>query len=229
MFETHEEAFIQSFFCSDPGLLEWRFVTQRFTSEWFYISQHYIEVDTQCVAKRMLLIDDINEFKALVSTKSVDSWVDEVFLVTPKSINGIRPWSVDLLLEIREYEPDPNFLNRNYIYKVDGSSPYFHSTELDGYWENLEFDVLYRNTTCPQLKPSQTHWAFSEDQTARIEQIILAGIELFYGNYLEGVRWATTKVNDLGYRCPLEMVDPEGFCQVIGFIERLKRESNKKF
>lgn len=222
MFETHEEAIIQSVFCSDPGLLEWRFVTQRFNREWFYIEQHYIEIGTQDVAKRMLLIDDINEFKELIRAKTRDSWVEEVFLVTPKSINGSESWSTDLLLEIREFEPDPELVNRNYIYEVDGPPRLYHSSEVDGCWENLEPLVIYRSASHHQSNSIQFHWAFSEDQSIRAEQIIIAGIELCGGNHEEGVRWVTTKVKGLDGRRPLEMLSPEDFCRVIDFIAHLQ-------
>lgn len=224
MFETHVEALMESFFCSDPNLLEWRFVTQRFSREWFYIEQHYIEADSQDVAKRMLMIDDINEFKALMRAKTKNTWVQAVFLVTPKSINGSKGWSVDLLLEMREFEPDPEFVNRYYSYEVDGPPQHYYSNELDGHWENLESTMIYKDDSC-SLENIQSHWALSEDQSTRAELIILAGIELCGGNYVEGVKWVTSRVRGLGERRPLEMLLPEEFCQVIDFIGRLEQGS----
>ena len=78
MFETHEEALVTSEFYSEEVLLEWRFVSQRFNSEWFYICQHFFQKGSEEVAKRMLLIDDINEFKALI--KALDFSLESCIL-----------------------------------------------------------------------------------------------------------------------------------------------------
>lgn len=144
MFETHEEALVTSEFYSEEVLLEWRFVTQRFNSEWFYICQHFFQKGSEEVAKRMLLIDDINEFKALIRASNEMSWVEDVFLVTPGTVNGTGSWSIDLLIEIKEVAPDLNFVNRNYIYEVGGQVGRYYSTEIDGVWECLKSTTIYK-------------------------------------------------------------------------------------
>lgn len=225
MFETHEEALLTSEFYSEEVLLEWRFVSQRFNSEWFYICQNFVQKGSEEVARRMLLVDDINEFKSLIRASNEMSWVEDVFLVTPGTVNGTGSWSIDLLIELKEVTPDPNFVNRNYIYEVDGQVGRYYSTEIDGVWESSKSTTIYNQKKIHNLNPTRIHWALSDDDGFRMAQILLAGISLHEGDYVEGAKWLTSKVWGLGGMRPIEMVDPVGFCRLIDFIGKLEHGS----
>jgi len=225
MFETHKEAIVTSGFYSEDGLLEWRFVTQRFHSEWFYICQHFVQTGSKEVAKRMLLIDDINEFKLLIGANSKRSWVEEVFLVSPSDVNGSTSWSIEPLIEVKEVTPDPGFSNRNYIYEVGGETGQYYSIERDGVWENLKSATIYKQEKIDNSNSISVHWALSDDDSLRVAQILLAGINLFGGDYVEGSKWLTSKVWGLDGLRPIEMVDPASFCRLLDFIGRLEHGS----
>lgn len=146
MFETHAKAIAPSIFDYDKGLLELDFVSQRFHAEWFYINQH-IRTDDGELSSRMLLIDDINEFKALLSARTEAAWVRDVYLVTPGTINKTGTWAIDLLVEVKEISPSPTLANRNFIYKTNNSTHHYFSTEANGTWENLPFKIIYKRNT----------------------------------------------------------------------------------
>ncbi|WP_426178745.1 hypothetical protein [Pseudomonas sp. TWRC1-2] len=143
MFETHAKDITPSPFDYDEGLLELAVVRQRFHAEWFYVAQH-IRSDEGELSSNMLLIDDINEFKALVSEPTTSSWIRDIYLVTPAAVNKAGVWMIDLLLEMKEVTPSPTLVNRNFIYKVNNAAGYYFSTRVDGNWEGLPSKTLYR-------------------------------------------------------------------------------------
>ncbi|EPJ2807299.1 hypothetical protein ACTHGN_000286 [Pseudomonas putida] len=146
MFETHAKAIAPSTFDYDKGLLELDFVSQRFHAEWFYITQH-IRTDDGELSSRMLLIDDISEFKALLSARTKAAWVKDIYLVTPGTINKTGTWAIDSLLEVKEISPSPMLANRNFIYKIKNTTDHYFSTDVDGTWENLPFKIIYKRNT----------------------------------------------------------------------------------
>lgn len=143
MFETHARAIAPSPFDCDEGLLELAIVRQRFHAEWFYVTQH-IRTDEGELSSHMLLIDDINELKALLSDPITSSWIRDIYLVTPAAVNKTGAWMIDLLLEMKEVTPCPTLVNRNFIYKVNNTAGYYFSTRVDGKWEDLPSKILYR-------------------------------------------------------------------------------------
>lgn len=143
MFETHVKAIAPSKFDYDKGLLELDFVSQRFHAEWFYVNQHMRKDDGE-LASRMLLIDDVNEFKSLLKARTETTWVKDIFLVTPGPINKTGTWAVDLLIEVREIAPSPKLASRSFIYRTNNTTGVYYSTDPNGIWENLPFKVIYK-------------------------------------------------------------------------------------
>lgn len=146
MLETHADAIIPSLFDSGDGLLEWRFVTQRFHAEWFYINQCFFSRDGDLLS-RMLMIDDFNELESLLQASGKFSWVEDIYIVTPAKINQTGTWAIDLLLEMRVITPDPNLVDRNFIYRVNNSAESYFSIEVDGDWEMLPAQIVYQRAS----------------------------------------------------------------------------------
>lgn len=142
MFETHAKAITPSPLDSDKGFLELDFVSQRFHAEWFYVSQHIRTNDGE-TSNRMLLIDDVDEFKSLLIARTQSAWIKEIYLVTPAGINKTGAWAIDLLLEVREMVSRSNSYNKCYIYKVDGTAEYYLSAGVDEKWQELPSRIIY--------------------------------------------------------------------------------------
>lgn len=225
MFETHKETRITSSSLTDSTMEEWRFVTQSFAGAWFYVTQYFRPEGTGEPAKRMLLVDDPSEFEGLISARSKDMWVEEVFLVTPRSVNGSDRWSIDPLIEVRKVGPYADSLTPNFIYEVDCPLRRYYSNRVDGQWENLESSVIYKRASTKQWQPPRPNLTLSEDSSYRVAQIMLAGIGLCGGDHGAGVKWLTTRVHGLGGKRPIEMVEPEEFNRLMDFIGRIEHGS----
>lgn len=143
MFETHIKAVTPSPFDYDKGLLGLDFVSQRFHAEWFYVDQHIRTVEGK-LSNRMLLIDDITEFKGLLSARTKSAWIRDIYLVTPGAINNLGTWAINLLLEVKEVALCPKQSNKALIYKVENAVGYYCSEFLGSDWECLPSKVIYK-------------------------------------------------------------------------------------
>lgn len=144
MFETHARAVRESPFDSDKGLLALDFVSQRFHAEWFYISQG-IKLAPGETSSRMLMIDDPHELKAFLNARTTGAWVEEIYLVTPGSVNKTGSWAINLLLEIREVSSGSDVSSGGFIYRTDSREGKCFSKKTDGIWENLPAKTIYRS------------------------------------------------------------------------------------
>lgn len=143
MFETHIKAVTPSRIDYDKGLLGLDFVSQRFHAEWFYVDQH-IRTSEGNLSNRMLLIDDIAEFKGLLSARTKSAWIQDIYLVTPGAINSLGTWAINLLLEVREVVLCPKQNNKALVYKVENAVGYYCSELIGGKWEHLPSKVIYK-------------------------------------------------------------------------------------
>lgn len=219
MFETHAEAIIPSVFYSEEGLLEWSFITQRFHAEWFYIKQAFFTSDGD-LASRMVMIDDFCEFKSLLAASSKFAWVEDVYLVTPGQVNQTGTWAIDLLLEMEEITPSPDFVNRNFIYRVNRDEGEYFSTEVDGIWESLPSQKIYQRT-CTAPAPLKGRSPLSAMEAVRLTQIVLAGVKLHGGDVEEGAKWIGTSQHELEGKTPLEMLTAPDFLRFMKLVNSL--------
>ncbi|MGE8050015.1 hypothetical protein ACQKPT_17165 [Pseudomonas monteilii] len=143
MFETHIKAVTPSPFDYDKGLLGLDFVSQRFHAEWFYVDQH-IRTTDGTLSNRMLLIDDIAEFKGLLSARTKSAWIQDIYLVTPGAINNLGTWAINLLLEVKEVVLCPKQKHKALVYKVENAAGYYRSELICNKWEHLPSKVIYK-------------------------------------------------------------------------------------
>lgn len=220
MIETHAEAVISSIFYSEDGFLEWRFAIQRFHAEWFYIRQCFF-TEYGDISGRMLIIDDVNELKSLLSTRGGAAWVEDVYLVTPGNVNHTGTWAIDLLLEMKEIAPDPDLVNRNFVYVVNRVGGGYFSTEVDGIWEHKPAKVVYkRNNSAPAIAEQELR--LSKEQAARLSKVVMASISLHKGNVAQGAKWIVSPLAKLNGKVPIEMLSEHEFSLLVSYINSLE-------
>ncbi|WP_339441864.1 hypothetical protein [Pseudomonas proteolytica] len=220
MIETHAEAVISSIFYSEEGFLEWRFAIQRFHTEWFYIRQNFV-TENGDISGRMLIMDDINELKSLLSTRGGEAWVEDIYLVTPGSVNHTGTWAIDLLLEMKEVVPAPNLVNRNFVYVVNRVGGSYFSTEVDGIWEHKTAKIVYkRNNSAPA--PVEQELRLSKEQAARLTKIVIASISLHKGDVAQGAKWIVSPLTELNGKIPIEMLSEHEFSLLLSYIASLE-------
>ncbi|HEN8800256.1 TPA: hypothetical protein U8251_002855 [Pseudomonas putida] len=152
MFETHARAITRSPYDYDKGLLALDFVSQRFHAEWFYINQN-IRTDLGEISSRMLMIDDPNELKALLISRTRSAWVQDIYLVTPGSVNKTGTWAIDLLLEMKEFATATEHGNKGFAYKIHGNSSQYFSSETGDTWEELPCKIVYLRKPVSNFNP----------------------------------------------------------------------------
>jgi hypothetical protein len=101
MFITYSEAEVPlGLLAGKSDVRHWRYAELSLPCVWFYVSIGYQR--SEKFGQTTLLLAGIREFEQLLSDRDADMWLEDVMVVTPRSVNGSGHWQMDRLSELNE-------------------------------------------------------------------------------------------------------------------------------